>query len=215
MEYRLIRSKRKTLALKIIKDGNLVVLAPNKCSLKYIEDFVISKKDWILKHQQSMKEINKSYEEYTNLDKLIIFGESYELLEFSNHYEVGDYYIKHTKASNKQKIIKEFFNKLANDYIIARTKEIAEKLNLKYKNAKIISARKKWGSCNSLKELKYNFRLVMIPKGLIDYVICHELCHLTELNHSTKFWSLMRSLGYEKSKIKAQMKPYGFVLELL
>ena len=215
MEYRLIRSKRKTLTLKIIKDGSLVVLAPNKCSLKFIEEFVYSKKDWIIKHQQTMKEINNANDEYVNLNKIIIFGESYELQDYGNHYEIGEYYIKHTKASNKEKIIKDFFNKLANEYVINRTTEIAEKLSLKYKNAKIISARKKWGSCNNLKELKFNFRLVMLPKSLIDYVICHELCHLTELNHSTRFWGLMRSLGYEKSKIKAQMKPYGFVLELL
>lgn len=215
MEYKLIRSKRKTLALKIIKDGCLIVLAPNKCSLKYIEDFVNSKRDWITKHQQTMKELNHINNEYAKLNKIIIFGQCYELQDFGNHYEVGEFYIKHTKASNKQKLMKDFFNKLANEYIIKRTMEIAEKLNLKYKNAKIISARKKWGSCNNLKELKFNFRLVMLPKSLIDYVICHELCHLTELNHSARFWALMRSLGYDKSKIKSQMKPFGFVLELL
>ena len=88
-------------------------------------------------------------------------------------------------------------------------------LNLSYRDIQIISARKKWGSCNNLKQLRFNFRLVMLPKNLIDYVICHELCHTKQLNHSKEFWKLLENLGYKKTAIKQSFKAYNFVLELL
>ncbi len=215
MEYKLKRGSRKTLAIKITADGNLEVLAPKKCSLKYIEDFIKSKDKWIQTHMQNVKQKQIAYQDFYSLDKLVVLGRVYDVIDYGNHYMVGDYYIKHTKASNKKNVLKKFINSLANEYILNRVKEISKILNLEYKSAEIISARKKWGSCNNLKQLKFNFRLVMLPKELIDYVICHELCHLKELNHSKEFWNLLIKIGYNKSEVKTKIKEYAFVLQML
>lgn len=215
MEYKLKRSSRKTLAIKITTDGNLEVLAPKKCSLKYIEDFLKSKEKWIQTHILNVKQRQVLYQDFYLLNKLVVLGKVYDVIDYGNHYMVGDYYIKHTKASNKKNVLKKFINSLATEYVLNRVKEIAKILNLDYKSSEIISARKKWGSCNNLKQLKFNFRLVMLPKGLIDYVICHELCHLKELNHSKEFWGLLEKIGYDKSGVKSKIKEYSFVLQIL
>ncbi|MBE7082577.1 MAG: M48 family metallopeptidase [Clostridiales bacterium] len=215
MEYKLVRSNRKTLTIKINEKGQVVVCSPNKCSLKYIDDFVKSKQDWIIKNRQKVISNNQQNVDFLNLEYLMIFGEKLKIVDFGNHYQIGEYYVKHTKASKKSKIIKQFCNSLANEYIIPRVKQLANMLGLEYKNAEIISARKKWGSCSSLKQLKFNFRLIMLPKVLIDYVICHELCHLKQMNHSKEFWNLLEKLGFKKSLVKNEFKKYGFVLQML
>lgn len=214
MEYKLVRSKRKTLAIKITPDCQVVVLAPKKCSVDLINKFVFEKQNWIQEKLILQKQIRKDYEKYEKLDELMLFGQSYIIKDFGKYFLVGDNYIKHTKAGNKKKILKDFLVKQANEYIISRATFIAEKLGLKYKSMQIISARTIWGSCNNLKQLKFNFRLAMIPKNLIDYVICHELCHLKELNHSKKFWELLNELGYKKTIVKEAIKNYAFVLQL-
>lgn len=214
MEYKLIRSKRKTLAIKITPLCEVLILAPKKCSNEFIINFIKDKQKWI-ENKLKQQEANKiTIDKYETLQNIIIFGQDYKIEDKGNSYIIGDYYIKHTKANNKKLLLKKFLNKIANEYIVHRVETIAEKLNFSYTDVKIISARKSWGSCNNLKQLKFNFRLVMIPKNLIDYVICHELCHLKELNHSKNFWNMLEKLGYKKAVIKQAFKDYSFVLQL-
>lgn len=215
MEYKLIRSLRKTLAIKITPNGEIIVLSPKKCSLQYINNFLIEKQNWIKKTREMQLQKSNRLETYQCLEKIFLFGKECKIIDNISHYQIDGYYIKHTKSNNKEKIIKQFYTKLANEYICQRTYELSNKLQLPYKDIKIISARKKWGSCNNLKQLRFNFRLIMLPKFLIDYVICHELCHTQYLNHGKEFWLMLEKLGYKKTAIKQNFQEYNFVLELL
>ncbi len=55
----------------------------------------------------------------------------------------------------------------------------------------IRNQRRCWGSCTSLKNLNFSYKLYFLPTELLDYIIVHELCHLAELNHGRKFWELV------------------------
>jgi hypothetical protein len=61
--------------------------------------------------------------------------------------------------------------------------------NFVYKRVSIKNQRTCWGSCSEHKNLNFNYKLVLLPESLMDYVIVHELCHLAELSHSQNFWS--------------------------
>lgn len=80
------------------------------------------------------------------------------------------------------------YKKKAKEYIPSRVKQIALENNFNYNTIKITSAKTRWGSCTSKKNLNFSYRLILVPKKVIDYVIVHELCHLREMNHSKKFW---------------------------
>lgn len=62
-----------------------------------------------------------------------------------------------------------------------------------YGQVRIKNQRRAWGSCSSKKNLNFNWRLVLLPRDLADYVIVHELCHTIHLNHSAAFWNLLKS----------------------
>jgi len=60
-----------------------------------------------------------------------------------------------------------------------------------YKRVAIRNTRRCWGSCTSLKNLNFSYKLLFLPPRLCDYIIVHELCHLKELNHKEEFWTLV------------------------
>jgi predicted metal-dependent hydrolase len=69
-----------------------------------------------------------------------------------------------------------------------------------YKRVAIRNTRRCWGSCTSLKNLNFSYKLLFLPPRLCDYIIVHELCHLKELNHKEQFWKLVAEQlpDYEK-----------------
>ncbi len=75
--------------------------------------------------------------------------------------------------------------------------ELAErhslKIGVKYNALRIRSARTRWGSCSPHGNLNFNWKLIMVPLPVIEYVVIHELCHLKELNHSKAFWKLVEN----------------------
>lgn len=90
----------------------------------------------------------------------------------------------------------------AKNYIFPKVEELAQKFWLKYNSIKITSAKTRWGSCTSKKNLNFSYRLILTTPKVIDYVIVHELAHLKHMNHSKRFWSEVESMmpDYKESE---------------
>ncbi len=71
----------------------------------------------------------------------------------------------------------------------------------------------RWGSCSSKGNLNFNWRLLMAPAGILDYVVVHELCHLLYLNHSRQFWQAVESILPDYQKRRNWLKANGMTLE--
>ncbi len=212
MIYKLSREKRKTICIKIAENGDVLVKAPKNCSLETINNFVGLKQKWIIKHQNEIILNNKKYSDFYSFKKTLIMGNVYNVTREGEYLNIGGNQIKRGKTDAL--CIKKYIKSIAEKYITIRTNEIAKKLEVVYNDIKIISAKKRWGSCDNKKVLKFNYKLIMLDKYLIDYVICHELCHLKEMNHSNKFWKLLDNLGFDKKSIRKQMKDFSFVLNI-
>jgi predicted metal-dependent hydrolase len=78
----------------------------------------------------------------------------------------------------------------------------AKALGVTYTRLTMRDQRSRWGSCSSKGTLSFNWRLVLAPHDVLDYVVVHEICHLVELNHGPDFWALVerRRPGYRESK---------------
>jgi predicted metal-dependent hydrolase len=82
----------------------------------------------------------------------------------------------------------------ARELISALAEEEAERLGVAYRQIRIGDQRTLWGSCSSAGTLSFNWRLVLAPLEVLDYVVVHELCHLRVPNHSKTFWKLVEGL---------------------
>ncbi len=95
-----------------------------------------------------------------------------------------------------------------------KTRELArnrlEHFNLhyqfKFNRITIRNQKTRWGSCSSNKTLSFNYKLALLPKELSDYIIVHELCHLKEMNHSHKFWSLVAQKVPNHKALRRKLK---------
>lgn len=86
-------------------------------------------------------------------------------------------------------VIETHLRSLATDELIPRTHEIARQLGLEVRSVQVRSQRSRWGSCSMRKAISLNWRLIQTPEFVRDYIIIHELMHLKEMNHSTRFWN--------------------------
>jgi len=114
------------------------------------------------------------------------------------------------KSSDKKNYI---LNK-ANALRLARKKItfFAEKYNLKPNKIFIRNQSTRWGSCSTKGNLNFNYRFIFLPEELQDYLIVHELCHLAEMNHSSRFWSLVEQTIPDYKKRKTALRKTGRLL---
>jgi hypothetical protein len=87
--------------------------------------------------------------------------------------------------------LEKWYRQQARTYITDRVAALAGSHGLIYGRVTIRGQKTRWGSCSSKGNLNFNWRLMMVPPAAIDYVIIHEMCHLRELNHSKRFWSMV------------------------
>jgi predicted metal-dependent hydrolase len=204
------RKRRKTISLQIGDKSELVITAPYFTPISEINRFVQEKQNWIHKAIQKHKEelIKNKAKEYITGERFYYLGESFPLETFFEQNERGGlvfwdnrFYLNAPDVpAKKREYIIRWYKRKAKEYFAARVDFCSRELNLRAKSVKITSAEKRWGSCSEKDNLSFSFRLIMAPPLVIDYVIVHELMHIKEKSHSSRFWQLME-LAMPKYKL--------------
>ena len=88
----------------------------------------------------------------------------------------------------------------------------AQNLGVKYRSISMRDQATRWGSCSSKGRLNYNWRLIMAPSFVLDYVAAHEVAHLIEMNHSDRFWAQVERTLPDMSRGRAWLKAHGRTL---
>ena len=100
----------------------------------------------------------------------------------------------------------------AREYLPRRAQHYAAMLGAEFNRVTIRCQKTRWGSCSAKKNLNFNILLMLAPPEVIDSVIVHELCHLREMNHSPRFYELVRSVYPEYDKWNRWLKQNGSLL---
>lgn len=83
-----------------------------------------------------------------------------------------------------------------------------------YTSVTVRDQKTRWGSCSSRGTLSFNYRLIFAPPVILDYVVVHELCHLTHMNHSKDFWDMVASVMPEYKVCRKWLRDHGQELTL-
>lgn len=105
--------------------------------------------------------------------------------------------------------IERFYKAKAYGVLKERTEYYGSKIGYLPNKITVKSQRTLWGSCSSKKNINYNYRLIMAPINIIDYIVVHELCHLSHMNHSKDFWNMVEGIIGDYKERRNWLKENG------
>jgi len=217
INFLLIKKYRRSIGLKITKDG-LIVHAPILMTKSSIKKAIISKQKWI---ESKLDLINVSPITFSisSLQTFNLLGKAMTLQCSTGPKKIfvkGDECFLSFNDLNNQEKLKKYFVKWLKDYALdyfkARVYLHSKNNNLIVNNVLLSNAKTKWGTCNYKRKVRLNWRLIQASTFIIDYVICHELSHLKFMNHSKQFWDLVEDIFPDYKEAQKQLKLIGFHL---
>ena len=218
----IVRSKRrKTLALAV-NQGQVKVRMPERMALHHAESFIALKSDWIKK--QLAQYPAPSPRHYSNGENLLFLGQPLQLVVVSSAQATGiekrdmKLCIQHRHATPSiaqlKKLLSNWYQQQAEEYLSLRVSQLASATGLIPRTLQIKTYKARWGSCHRDGSIQLNWKLLMAPPSIIDYVIIHELCHLKQHNHSPAFWKLVEQFHPDYRSHRAWLKSHGHQLNL-
>jgi predicted metal-dependent hydrolase len=213
IDYRLIRSRKrkKTIAVRINRQGTVEVLAPDRLPQSEIEAFLDRKKSWINRKTAEFH-ARKGAAPSLQMDRDVHYlGERYPLFSDKTlpmgkpglHWDGTAFHLYCREAGDRRALLARWYASQAKVVFPGRVFHHGKIMGVFPSAVRITSARYRFGSCSVAKRISLSWRLLMAPWWVIDSVIIHELSHLTELNHSSRFWCRVRTFcpDYEQGKI--------------
>jgi predicted metal-dependent hydrolase len=214
--YTTIRSARrkKTITLKVTSDG-LKVYVPERMTRAKVRELVMHRADWIQQNLQVQvsRERAKTPRRFVSGETLYHLGQSYELKCVPGLKDIGlkQHYLEVPDVSEAEirDSLTAWYRLQAQRCFNLRVAIYARHLGQSPSKVLVRDQKKRWGSCNTRGEIRLNWRLVMAPLPLIDYVVAHELCHLKHMNHSAAFWQCLEHLLPDYKALQIQLDQEG------
>lgn len=213
---KIVRTSRKTIALIVNQEGQFIVRAPKRVSNQQIWAFIEQKQEWIERKQAAAREKQSRSTRHTFApgETFLYLGNAYplEIVPAARPALVlvgSQFRLASSAVPRGMDVFTRWYREQARQVLEERARMLAERYQLKFERVKISSARTRWGSCSSLGTLSFTWRLVMAPLPVIDYVVVHELAHLVEKNHSSRFWQTVSTMMPDYQAKRRWLKENG------
>jgi predicted metal-dependent hydrolase len=209
IHYRIRESNRvKYVKLTMHFAEGIEIVIPTGYVLEDHEEIIHSRARWIIKHLKRMEKLPPP-RKYQSGEKFPFLGQDYVLdvrpganKSQSSVKRDGDKLIvklpqgltPDEQPTVTRNALEKWLRREAKQYMAARVRELAQQHGFEYGRITIRAQKTRWGSCSASGNLNFNLRLMMAPPLAIDYLILHELAHLRQMNHSTRFWQLVERM---------------------
>lgn len=207
LEYSLRRSNRKSMGIAIERDGAIIVTAPHQAKFNEIEKFVSEKKIWIYQKLAKKKTLNreKPRREFVNGQGFLYLGKSYRLKFIDNgkmksarspnvtvlRLWHGYFELAESEKANARNHFISWYRKQIKEQLKARIPRYDKRIGVTVKDTRILDLGHRWASCGRNGVINFNWRSVMAPVWVLDYILVHEMVHLIERGHTDRFWRLV------------------------
>jgi predicted metal-dependent hydrolase len=200
ISYTLKRGPRcRHARLEVARETGLTAIIPHRYDLKKLPAFLTSNKRWIV---YALKKYGtppspKAMRSNT-ADTIPYLGSYIEMVRDSDGLSPvrleGDKLVVSSALYGNGLLapaLEDWYRWTAEKLIRDKVAKASDRLGLTYRRIALKEMRTRWGSCSVKGNLNFNWKLVLMPEPVIDYVVIHELTHLKEMNHGKKFWALV------------------------
>ena len=216
VEYR----NRRTMAIQIAAPDKILVYSPMGIPEDIIRERVRSKGRWILNKLIQLKDTKLKIPDriFADGEPFLFLGKNYPLQILKNErkrprvffnddkFYLELYELDHIKM---RKAMEKWYRKKADRIIDDRVGIYIEKIGKRPQDVKVKEQKRRWGSCTAKGKLYFNWRIIMAPPAIVDYVVVHEMCHLVYLNHSKKFWQKVELVLPDYKKRRKWLRDNG------
>jgi predicted metal-dependent hydrolase len=224
--YYVRRSRRaKNLLLRVDISGQVELVVPWWVSYGEAEKFINLQSRWL---RQMIEKNEKKRRlipcrELVSGERLLVFGEGYELnvvhdsLRQRARYSdgLGQVKVVVSEEDEVRKVLHRWYRKKAQEYFKQAVDCYCDKLSVSVLNLVVSGARSQWGSCIvKKKRISLSWRLALASREVADYVVAHEVAHMRERGHNSKFWKIVESLDADYKKHRKWLREYGYTLVL-
>jgi predicted metal-dependent hydrolase len=120
------------------------------------------------------------------------------------------YRIKRKRRVVKKRTSKQYveYKEQARELVKQRLEYFNQFYGFAFHRVAIRNQKTRWGSCSKKGNLNFNYKIALLPVALQDYIVVHELCHLQEMNHSSRFWALVAKTMPNYAQLRRNLKNY-------
>lgn len=206
--YKLMRSRRRTIGITIDQRG-LRIGAPRHTGLPEIESFMRQHTDWICRKLDEWR-ASATVGPFVVHDgaALPLLGETWAvrlahgMQRVRWEHAARELWLEVRSGADPRQLLRRSLQETALEQFHDRARIYASRLGRPVPPLALSSAQSRWGSCSHRSGIRLNWRLIHLPLAQIDYVVAHELAHLVEMNHSSRFWAQVERLlpDYETAR---------------
>jgi predicted metal-dependent hydrolase len=217
------RARQKSLRLNIHKDGRIVASANKSVPQRELIKFIIERWDWVEKTTQELRARHEKFPklQFVDGEQLWLLGEP-RTLRFEYRSQLGiSIELKEPNlvvgvpmifqgasylSQRVRKAVTKFYKENGSRLLHQRHDAISRRTGLRGQRVTIRGQKTRWGSCSRSGTISLNWKLLFAPTDVVDYVVIHELAHLTHFNHGPKFWDLVRSHCPDYRRLRAWLR---------
>ena len=225
LEIQLERTNRKRTISLQVKNNKLIIKTHRSVSKKTLVDLIKRKQHWIRQRAIfNFEEQNLKNREFIDNEKFYFRGDEYRLSLILGRKEAvkieGGLLVvsyvddKSIGRGTIKRLLEDWYLKESIKILKARTEELAQQMRVQPRGITVKNYNSKWGSCNANNKISYNWRIIMAPDYIVDYLIIHELSHIIEPNHSKSFWYQVGSYCEDFQKKRKWLRENGHKLVL-
>lgn len=225
-------NRKKSVAIHVHPTGTVTVLTPRHLGNEKIQMILRKKARWILEKQEQIKRNGHStpVKEFVSGESFPYLGRHYRLKVIQSSEDVerkcrllsGRFLVEVNKNPNrdgkkaaiKRKLI-DWYLEHAEEKIGRRVNRFVQQIGRRPTNIEIKNQERRWGSCSSDGTIRFNWKIVMAPVSIMDYVVVHELCHLIHPHHSPHFWEKLQSIIPDFRKRQKWLKDFSLQADCL
>ena len=218
----IIRTERSKSASIEIEDDTVKVTVPQNLSDLRIEELIKNRTVWIRQKLKIQTEtIRPKDKEYVNGETFSYLGRNYRLKCLSGgsgEAKLTNGYLTVCLATDAsgaavegcvRQSLQQWYQARALEKLKEKTKRYSAILGVSPQSVGVKEYKARWGSCSSSGDVTYNWRIIMAPHHIVDYIVVHELCHLLEHNHGPKYWKHVKNVIPDYKECREWLKVNG------